>query len=293
MRFVVKILLLLLSVQSFACDACGCVASGGGGGYSAIFDDNYLGFRHLYQQYRSKDGVYKNSPFIKDVFHTVQLWGKVRLTNRLEVLPNVPMQFLSSDRTSGKISTQGMGDMSLNFRYLAFVRAYNDFEHSLYGGAGVKLPTGKFDAKNNGSVNPGFQLGTGSWDYSFLADYSMKYKSWGLFQSFSYVVKTANRNQYRFGNQLNYQVTAYRVFGEETKLIPNVGVVYENYEQHQEFGEGLRDTEGRVWLAKLALNAKVKKFGVGVEYYAPVSQDMLGGRVIAEHRFGLYLNYSL
>jgi len=46
-------------------------------------------------------------------------------------------------------------------------------------GGGVKIPTGKYNSTNNGTLNPSFQLGTGSWDYIFVSEYVIK-KSTGI-----------------------------------------------------------------------------------------------------------------
>lgn len=289
---ILSLALFLLPIAGFSCDSCGCIAASYGGGYSALFDENYIGFRYLYQQYKSKDGIYRNSPYIKDAFHTVQLWAKIPITDRLEILPNIPMQFLTSYKTAGTQSIKGIGDINLNARFKVVDNAYNDWEYSLFAGAGVKIPTGKYDAKNNGSINPGFQLGTGSWDYNIVTEYNLKYKKWGLYQSLSYVMKTANKNHYQFGNQLNYQAIAYRSFGDSIRWVPNIGVGYENYEPHKEYNEKLKNTEGHVWFAKLALNTKIQSIGIGAEYYIPIEQNMLEGKVKAQNRIGFYVNYS-
>jgi hypothetical protein len=74
-------------------------------------------------------------------------------------------------------------------------------------GGGVKLPTGKYNTNNNGSVNPSFQLGTGSWDYLLATEYIVRRKQFGLNTMLNYVIKTENRKWYRFGNQFNYAGT--------------------------------------------------------------------------------------
>ena len=67
-------------------------------------------------------------------------------------------------------------------------------EHALQIGGGVKLPTGRFDAANiEGSVNLGFQVGTGSWDYILAANYGVTHRNWGLSVILNYTVKTENR----------------------------------------------------------------------------------------------------
>jgi hypothetical protein len=66
--------------------------------------------------------------------------------------------------------------------------------HTWQVGGGVKLPTGKYNTNNNGSVNPSFQLGTGSWDYLLATEYIVRRKQFGLNTMLNYVIKTENGN---------------------------------------------------------------------------------------------------
>ncbi|WP_276167246.1 hypothetical protein [Zobellia alginiliquefaciens] len=78
--------------------------------------------------------------------------------------------------------------------FLEFFKRYNEIQcscqlllvsikpqHFLQLGGGIKMPTGKYDKKNNeGIVNPSFQLGNGSWDYVLAINYGFTYKNWGI-----------------------------------------------------------------------------------------------------------------
>src|SRR5690606_18731956 len=75
-KYIIYIALCLLTFKAKACDACGCAATGGGLGFTSVFDQKYVGIRYMYQSYHTKDGVYNNSPYVQDHFNTVQLWGR-------------------------------------------------------------------------------------------------------------------------------------------------------------------------------------------------------------------------
>ena len=44
------------------CDFCGCGSSGGGMGYGTVGNENFIGLRYIYQSYKSRDGIFNNSP---------------------------------------------------------------------------------------------------------------------------------------------------------------------------------------------------------------------------------------
>lgn len=291
-KHIICILLSFISMKTHACDACGCAASGGGLGFTSIFDQKYIGVRYMYQSYLTKDGVYNNSPYINDQFNTIQLWGRIPLASRWDVLVNIPYQNHTSDKIDGKQSIKGFGDASVNVFYNAMRKSRNDFDHIINVGTGVKLPTGSYDEKNNGSVNPSFQLGTGSWDANVLADYQMKYKSWGMYHGVSYQLKSKNNQEYQFGNQLNYQGTMYKQFGDSLQIIPSVGAIYENYSANKQFDEVLANTNGYVWMSKVGLDVKKDQWSLGVQWFAPLDQNLLNGDVKAKNRWSIALNYN-
>lgn len=291
-KYISILLLSMFVIKAHACDACGCAASGGGLGFTSLFDQKYIGVRYMYQSYLTKDGVYNNSPFIHDQFNTIQLWGRIPITSRWDVLVNLPYQNHTSDKTAGKQSIKGVGDASFSVLYNALIISRNDFDHIINVGSGIKLPTGTYDAKNNSSVNPSFQLGTGSWDANVLADYQMKYKSWGMYHGVSYQMKTKNSKDYQFGNQFNYQATVYKQFGDSLQIIPSVGAIYENYASNKQFDEVLANTEGTIWMSKVGIDVKNDQWSFGVQWFAPLDQHLLNGDVKAQNRWSVHLNYT-
>jgi hypothetical protein len=278
------------------CDACGCSASGGGMGFSSMIDRNFIGLRYVYQSYSSRDGIFNNSPWVDENFNTVQLWGRIPVSERVQVSLQLPYHFFNRDLSTGTQNVDGLGDITVLGLYTLF-RTANDstmVTHTWQVGGGVKAPTGKYDSANNGSVNPSFQLGTGSWDYIVATEYVVQHKSLGLNAMANYVIKTENDKQYQFGNQFNYAATLFYVTGnEKLTLVPQAGLAGEVYATNRQYGLDVPDTAGNILLGKLGLEAGLGDFSVGVNGLLPITQNLTGGRVEANYRWSLNVNYSL
>ena len=278
------------------CDACGCSTSGGSLGYSSLLNKNFIGVRYFYQQYTSKDGLYNNSPWVKENFNTAQLWSKFAVSSKFQVSAIIPFQFHNNEKTSGAQSISGLGDVSVVGFYSLLNKVSEDavWAQNLELGAGVKAPTGKYNSMMNGTVNPSFQVGTGSWDFILLAEYSLIRESLGWNSSISYNIKTENKDQYQFGNQFNYNsVIFYNTKIDEVVLVPQVGVAGEVFQTNKQFGENLKDTKGDVLFGKLGVEIGFKKFGLGINGMLPISQNLTGGKVKSDYRLSVHLNYQL
>jgi len=278
------------------CDACGCSASGGSMGFNSMLSEQFLGVRYMYQHYKSKDGVFNNSPWIDENFSTAQLWGRIPVNKKIEVMVMVPYHFLNREKESGNQTLDGMGDVTV-MAFYNVLQTMNDsasFQHKILLGAGVKAPTGKFDNKNNGSVNPSFQLGTGSWDYNVAAEYIMRKDKWGLNSTLGYIVKTENDKKYQFGNQLNYGSTLfYTAAVKNVNIVPQLGVAGETYQANKDYTEEVPYTKGDIFFGKIGIEIGYKKFSAGVNAMLPINQNLTGGRVEADYRVAFNINYIL
>lgn len=278
------------------CDACGCSASGGGMGFSSMLNQNFVGIRYMNQSYTSRDGLFNNSPWIDENFNTVQLWARVPVSKNIQVSALVPYHFHNRELVSGEQNIEGLGDITVLALYTIYQTKTDSavFQHQLQLGGGVKAPTGKYNSQNNGSVNPSFQVGTGSWDYLLATEYVIKRKNFGLNAMVNYVFKTENDDHYQFGNQFNYGSTFfYQIEKEKFSLVPQLGLAGELYGTNQQFGEDIRDTKGDILFGKIGLEAGKDKFSIGVNAMLPISQNLTGGRVEANYRLSINLNYSL
>ncbi len=278
------------------CDACGCSANGGSMGFSSMLDQNFVGLRYLYQSYKSRDGVFNNSPWIDENFNTLQAWARIPITERIEVMGLVPYHFNNREKSDETQNINGIGDITL-MGFYTLIMPKNDsipLSHRLQVGAGVKLPTGTFDSENNGSVNPSFQLGTGSWDFTLASEYTLKRNKLGFNAMANYIFKTENNKEYKFGNQFNYGGTFfYVVAANNIAIVPQLGLAGEVYESNEEFKEDVPLTKGDIFFGKAGVELGLDRFSLGINAMLPLTQNLTGGRVEANYRLGFNLNYSL
>ncbi|MBP6039539.1 MAG: transporter [Flavobacterium sp.] len=278
------------------CDACGCSASGGSMGFASMLNTNFIGIRYFNQSYKSTDGLYSNSPWYTENFNTIQVWARFPVVKNFQVSALLPYHFHNRETASGKQSISGVGDATVLGMYKIY-QTHKDstvLVHTLQLGGGVKIPFGKFDQANNGSVNPSYQVGTGSWDFLFATEYVVKRKQFGLNTMLNYVIKTENEKQYRFGNQFNYATTFFYLYEKDKySIAPQLGFAGEVYENNYQLGQKVRNTAGDIFMGKLGFEIGKDKFSLGANVMLPIQQNLTGGNVEANYRWSLNLNYSL
>jgi hypothetical protein len=278
------------------CDACGCSASGGSMGFASMLNTNFIGVRYFNQSYKSTDGLYSNSSWYNENFNTVQVWARIPIIKNVQVSVLVPYHFHNRETANGNQSISGIGDATV----LGMYRLYQTHKdstylvHTLQVGAGVKAPTGKFDESNSGNVNPSYQVGTGSWDYLLATEYVVKRKKFGLNTMLNYVIKTQNQKYYRFGNQLNYAGTFFYLHEiEKFSFAPQVGLAGEMYDDNEQHKQIVKGTSGSILFSKIGFEMGKNKFSFGANAMLPIGQNLTDGRVKANYRWSVNLNYSL
>ena len=280
------------------CDACGCSASGGSMGFSSMLNNNFIGLRYVHQSYTTKEGIFNDSPWIDENFNTIQVWSRIPITKRIQLTALLP--YHDNNRTipaTGKESISGVGDLTVMGMYGVFISKVDSatvYSHKLQLGGGVKAPTGKYNTDNNGTLNPSFQLGTGSWDYILVTEYVLKRKQLGLNNAISYTIKTENQKQYQFGNQFNYGSTLFYLLDlKPIKLVPQVGIAGEVYASNKQVQQDVIGTKGDILFSKFGLEVGKNKLSLGINAMLPINQNLTGGNVKANYRFGINFNYSL
>ncbi|MFH6946557.1 transporter [Flavobacterium sp. FlaQc-50] len=287
----------LAMLEDFDCDACGCSASGGSMGFSSMLNNNFVGVRYFKQGYTSRDGIFNNSPWIDENFNTIQAWARIPITQKIQISALVPYHFHERELTSGTESIAGLGDITVMGLYSVYETKKDStlFTHKINLGAGVKMPTGKFaEANNLGSINQSFQLGTGSWDYLLVSEYVIKKNNLGLNTMLNYVFKTENSKNYQYGDQFNYASTLFYLFNlEALQLVPQLGLAGEVYQTNKQHGLDLPDTAGDILFGKFGIEVGRDKFSLGINAMLPINQNLSSGKMEANYRWGINLNYTL
>tara|TARA_R110002049_G_scaffold3514_1_gene26313 strand:- start:5782 stop:6801 length:1020 start_codon:yes stop_codon:yes gene_type:complete len=284
------------------CDTCGCGSSGGSMGYGTGLNNNFFGLRYIGQEYRSRDGIFADSPWIQENFNTLQAWGNFAVTKRTLLNIIVPYQF--HNRSFPDNNTQeinGLGDISILGFYNVLPVTPDSIisitpEHYIQLGGGIKMPTGNYDkANNSGSVNPSFQVGNGSWDYILAMNYGFTYRNWGISTLLNYTLKTKNPKGYQFGNQLNYGINAFKTYyvSNSLALTPQLGLAGESYGTNKEFDMEVANSKGSVFLGKISVEATYNRYSLGLIGMLPIDQNLNNNKVELNNRVSVYLNVNL
>lgn len=312
-------LAMMLSVSSFAnipfpisytsfldldCDACGCSNSGGSLGMGGVIDNNFIGIRYLYQQYQSKDGIFSDSPKIDEHFNTFQLWSRIPVFRKLEAQVFIPYHSHNRKYTNKITKIAGLGDISVLVNYSIIDIKKSNYNkktdkintnyHLLKIGSGIKLPTGSYSVRINNAINPSFQLGTGSFDYIANLQYVFKHNAFGVTNYINYYLKSANKKDYKFGNQLNFSSTFFYAFKDNAKkvFVPSFGISGEFYDKNQQFELDVKDTNGEAVFSNIGIEYNTKQVTLGASAMYPIYQNLAQGLIKIKMRTTLYFNYN-
>lgn len=279
--------------QEFFCDACGCAAGNGSSGFESLLNPQFIGIKFFAQHYKAKENLFTNDLTQDQYFNTLQIWGKIPITQKLSIYGSLPYHFHSKKTLQGDINIEGIGDASVMGIYQLLDK--KEGTHQLNGGLGVKLPLGKFDEKGITAVNSSFQLGTGSWDYLFVLNYKYQKGLFSLLLNTDYTLKTENKKHYQFGNQWNYAATGfYRLWRNENSIFSGkLGFQGEVYNANQQFKEQLPNTAGSALYGKLGFELSYKKWSLGSEMMLPAYNKLANGDIKAKSRLGIFVNFGL
>ena len=206
----------------------------------------------------------------------------------------------NSVETSG--SKNGLGDIALMGYYnlLNSRNTVNDklLVQSLWIGAGVKVPSGKYEPRDREVLTESpnnFQLGTASTDFTLNATYDVRLMDFGININTNYKINTSNKYDYRYGNKFTTNALAYykiRVAKMMT-IAPNAGVLYETSQKDIENRKFAVDVSGGHSLAVLTgLEANLSRFSFGINYQVVASQNLAGGSVKAGNRFMVHTSIA-
>lgn len=304
MNFKKILLSLLLSspLTLLACDICGC---GVGSYYIGIlpeYNKRFVGLRYQHKTLQTHLGPQGNvTPLSTDeTYQSAELWGGWNFGKRFRALAFIPYNFNQRNSQANSGKKQGLGDIALMGYYNLFTQSnmLNSklLVHSLWVGAGIKLPTGKYESSERLLIqeNPNnFQLGTASTDFTLNAAYDIRLNDFGLNLNANYKINTENKYAYRYGNKLSTNALLYykfRLFHQLT-LAPNAGILYEAATKDIEQGKYEMDVSGGYSTALVTgFELAVSKFSIGANYQNVIAQELANQRAKAGNRLMLHLS---
>lgn len=305
MKKLIIVLSIVLSVNTLmACDICGC---GVGSYYTGIlpeFNKKIFGLRYRYNSIQTHIGPGGVTSYLTtdETFRTTELWGGWTISKKFRLTGYIPVSFNEKLNQGITHKKSGLGDIGVQAFYQLFDKrndkGKNFISHSLWAGAGIKLPTGKYNEAekdaNQQSANT-FQLGTASTDFTFNLYYDLRIQDFGINTSASYKVNTKNTSNYRYGNKLNTSLQAYYKFlmAKKVRIAPNAGLSWETADKDRDNKFPVDVSGGNILLQTLGAEVSFGKIAIGGNWQRPLSQDLANGFVKANDRAMVHLSFML
>ena len=288
-----------------ACDICGCGVGSNYLGLLPEFRNRIFGIRYRYNSLLTHVGVGGATTYLttKENYNIVELWGAWNVGNRFRVMASLPYTF--NEKINQGVSQQknGIGDASLNAYYAVLkqnklIANSKEFAQSLWLGAGVKLPSGKYNPKDKLSVGESsnlFQAGTGSTDFTINALYDVRVNNIGLSAAALYKINTENKYNYRYGNKASASAQLYYRASVSRQLIiaPNAGLLFENAKHDYDNGFKNEISGGNSLIASFGAEASYKKIAFGGSFQTPVSQHLANGIIRGNNRLMLHVAVTI
>jgi len=123
------------------------------------------------------------------------------------------------------VTNRGLGDTTVFGKYQFYQEDRPGGTTRMTGKLGLKVPTGKDDARDTAGalLSPGLQLGSGSWDVSGGVVMTHLYQRWGVNTNLVYMLNNEAKN-FEKGDALRYDVSG------ALRLLP---WIYEEYPSPQ------------------------------------------------------------
>ncbi len=283
MKKIIVVLLLLVISSSivYGCDVCGCKLGGLYYGILPQYNSHFVGVRYSHASFNASityDSEYLEDEYSHDTYQRVDLYGRYVFHPKFQMYAIVPYLRNQMDGSHQDVTESGVGDPMVLLYYNPFNtgdEVTNDWKHSLLLGAGVKLPLGDFESEDNGElINRNFQLGSGSLDYLISMNYTLRFNNLGLNIESSYKYNTANKYEYKFGNQLNSSVYLFYYFQTpQISFLPYTGIYFESAEKHLDGKVEQPNTGGSATFCSLGTQVLRNNFTLAFQYQAPISQN--------------------
>ncbi|HEX8607539.1 MAG TPA: transporter [Pedobacter sp.] len=301
-KYIILILFVLSFVTSQACDICGC---GVGSYYLGIlpeYNKRFIGLRYQHKTLTTHLGPSgERSPLTADeTYQSTELWGGWNIGSRFRVLAFVPYNFNKRESQTGDGRKNGLGDIAV----MGYFKLFDNMNtvadrllvQSLWIGAGVKAPTGRYEPSERLAVQESpnnFQLGTASTDFTVNAAYDLRFNDLGLNTNVTYKMNTENSHEYRYGNKLTANALLYHKFriANTFTVAPNAGVLYETAKKDVENDKYEIDVSGG-HAVSLVVGAEFafKSLSMGTNFQKVASQNLAGGRVTAGNRMMVHVS---
>jgi hypothetical protein len=313
----IAVLILLSTNIALACDICGCFM-----GITPYDNQSNVGVLYRYRSFNGYENMnskvfpansdffipsnadgsipdhHHGDPTDYEIFRTMEVRGRYFIHQRVELNAIVPYNSNSYNFHEKTTTLSGLGDVNLfaGYHLIRKLKA-TGLSQRLIGGAGVKLPTGRNDIRNNAGkrfllLN---QPGTGSTDGFVYLNYMIGLKKFGLSWNASYKLNGRNKQEESIANSTTQFVNVFYTIpvSKNWKMMPSVQTFYEYTRGEKISGKLTQEHEMNNLMTGLGLDLFYKNLALntGVQlnaYNAPSHHLKSAGRV----HVGLTYNFK-
>jgi hypothetical protein len=241
-------------------------------------------------------GTGSNETSLEGYFTTLELNAKYFATSKIMVVANLPYG-MNSLTFEGSVENKAtIGDLTLlGFYQIANTSPSDSFKirHRLFGGLGIKLPTGVSSGTEDIEIPMAHELvnGTGSTDYITAISYIGKIKRFGWNLDVSYKFNSESKNEYRYGNSLNILPRAfYESQLKKIKILPHVGLPYELCSHDHYLGNEIEETGGHILWGSAGLDIYFGNFSITTDARIPIEKHYHGEEL--EEKYWLFTAFN-
>lgn len=295
-----QITLLLLAlwcgVSSFGQSCCnaGGLSSCGSTGLLTGLRNNSTGLRLMQVPFET---AASGEESYRDNFYVAELSVRYQVSPRIKLGTQQPYRMNHRKQAGDDEVLDGLADTRITGSYAIFDNKMVSHNSLVYWelGAGLKLPTGKYDPSIYYRDLPGnLNLGMGNFGYLVQSNFVFFHNKMGVAHQVGVQFNGKSRDDYHFGDQLTSAITLFReiALGEKNKLTPLVGANTEWFgKNHLPSGNFAEGSGGHGWLLMAGLNAQLGDLLLGLTTSHPFQQNYAQRAIVAKQRYSLELTY--
>jgi hypothetical protein len=283
-RLVIGVSLIAGALPASACDHCGCAGAGTMGGIFPQFHRRVAGLRfqnRIFDHPRTPFNFNGESRVDQDRLENIEFWSRLYPHPRVQLFVFVPYRIHTRTESARTTRIQGIGDAQAMANYMVFNTADSSnkaLRHTLLLGGGLRIPTAKYQQRSeNLAILPApFQLGSGAYAFTAAANYTVKFRNWGVNADYQYRHHTTNELDYRFGAIQSLSANVFHrsenVAGRA--ILPYGGLALEHYGMDRSYGVERTETGGKLAVLNLGVDFFTNRMYFHCLVQMPLSQDI-------------------
>lgn len=259
-----------------ACDVCGCGISIMQSGVMSRINSSFYGAGYQFNRFIHNNveaSMNGNSRVYEDRMHSLDLNYRTRFAKRWQLVFQLPLKFHQRMEDAGTSSINGLGDLSVMLNYEAIDHKWGNWKLGLWAGAGLVLPTGKYQQRDLHAqiLPPNFQVGRGSYGLRPSLNFFIHNEHWGAQAESQMHFFSTNELGYSWGNTYNNSIQGFYMSNVGSiQFNLNLGMRWDIIEKDSLFSELEENTGGRVNYGILRFDIKYKQSIFSVQYLKPI-----------------------